>query len=195
MKRYLIFFVFAVLTVSAVAQSADYIVIRKKNNRTMQTYFAGAFISAQAFNGFNVNGYIKDIRHDSIFVQQQDTRLAGTDFGTVIDTAYYTLGFDYHEIERFNISSKYIHGFSPGQKRGGFLPRILPALMTLGGAGYLVLELVNGQYRHESIDAHNKLPSLIIVAGIAASGFTWSRLQKKSRNAPEKYQVIYVHKK
>jgi hypothetical protein len=195
MKECLIFIVLFSLTTHLVAQSADYIVIRKKNNRTMQTYFAGAFISAQAFNGFNVNGYIKDIRHDSIFVQQQDTRLAGTNFGTIIDTMYYSLGFDYREIERFNISSKYIHGYNPGSKSGGFLSRILPTLMTLGGVGYLVLELVNGQYRHESVSAHNKLPSLIVASGVAVAGFAWSRLQKKSQNAPEKYQVIYVHKK
>ena len=140
-------------------------------------------------------GYIRDIRHDSIFVLQQDTRLAGTNFGTIIDTMYYTLGFDYKEIQRFNISSKYRHGFNPGQRSGGFVGRILPALMTTGGVGYLALELVNTGYRRESITAHDKLPSLIVAAGIAAAGFTWSALQKKARNSPEKYQVVYVHKK
>ena len=176
-------------------QSADYIVIKKKNNRTVHSYFAGAFLSAVAFNGFNVNGYIKDIRNDSIFVLQQDTRLVGTDFGTAIDTAFYTIGFDYREIRRFNTSSRYVQGFSPGQRSGGFLPRILPPLMVLGGVGYLVLELVNGEYRHESITAHHKLPSMIVAAGVASGGFIWSRLQRKKDNASEKYQVIYVHKK
>jgi len=195
MKWRLFFSVLILMALKAGAQSSDYIVIKKKNNRTIQTYFAGAFISAVSFNGFNVNGYIKEIRHDSIYVRQQDTRLAGTDFGSIIDTAYYTLGFDYREIQRFNVSSRYKHGFSPGQRNGGFIARILPALMTLGGAGYIVLELVNGQYRHESISAHNKLPSIITAAGIAAAGFTWSRLQKKNQNATEKYQVIYVNKK
>lgn len=183
-------------TLQAASQSSsDYIIIKKKNNRTLQTYFAGGFISALAFNGFNVNGYIKDIRNDSIFVVQQRTVLAGTAFGSVIDTSYYTIGFDYREIQRFNISSRYVHGFNPGAKRGGFVSRVLPTLMTLGGAGYLVLEIVNGTYRHESLDAHNKLPSLIVAAGVMAGGITWSALQKKSENASEKYRVIYVHKK
>ena len=56
MIKYLLLFVFALMTLWLSAQSGDYIVIKKKNNRTMQTYFAGAFISAQALNGFNVNG-------------------------------------------------------------------------------------------------------------------------------------------
>ncbi len=177
------------------AQSSDYIVIRKKNNRTLHSYYAGAFISATAFNGFNVNGYIKDIRHDSIFVVQQSTQLVDAAFGTTIDTLYYTIGFDYREIERFNFSSKYIHGFSPGQQKDNFLTRMLPPLMTIGGGGYLVLELVNGAYRHESIDANNKLPSLIIAAGVMAAGITWSSLHKNRMVRPEKYKVIYVHKK
>lgn len=176
-------------------QSADYIVIKKKNNRTVHSYYAGAFLSAVAFNGFTVNGYIRDIRNDSIFVRQQDTRLFGTDFGTAVDTAYYTIGFDYREITRFNTSSRYVQGFSPGERSGGFISRILPPLMVLGGVGYIVLELVNGQYRHESVDAHNKLPSLIVAAGVASGGFVWSRLNRKKDKASEKYQVIYVHKK
>ncbi len=161
----------------------------------MHSYYAGEFISAQAFNGFNVNGYIKDIRHDSIFVVQQATQLAGTAFGSTIDTSFYTIGFDYREIEKFNFSSKYTHGFNPGLREDNFFARILPSLMTLGGGGYLVLELVNGAYRHESVDANNKLPSLIIAGGVMAAGITWSALRKNRLNKPVKYKVIYVVKK
>lgn len=177
------------------AQSADFIVIRKKNNRTLKTYFAGSFLSAVTYGGFIVNGYIKTIRNDSIYVVQQDTRLAPTMTGTKIDTVLFTLGFDYREVAHFNFSSRYSPGFIPGERRGGFFARILPSLMMIGGTGYIILELVNGAYRNESVSANGKLSSLLTGAGVAAAGFTWSQLQKKKARGTPKYKVIYVKKK
>lgn len=194
MKASLMLGILMILAAVAAAQSSDYIVIRKKD-RVVHTYFAGGFLSAQALNGFNINGFIRDIRHDSIFVVQQNTELAATDFGSAIDTVFYTLGFDYKEVSRFNVSSRFVHGFRPGAKTGGFFGRILPTMMTIGGLGYVVLELVNGQYRHEQVDAHNKTPSLLVAGAVAAGGIVWSRLQHAAERRPQRYEVLYVHKR
>jgi hypothetical protein len=55
-----------------------------------------------------------------------------------------------------------------------------------------VLELFNTAYRKESISADNKLVSLGIAAGVAATGFAITYFQNKADKAGGKYKVVYV---
>jgi hypothetical protein len=169
------------------SQSSDFIVIKKHNNRTLKTYYPGAFISAVTHNGFSINGFIKDIRHDSIIILQQQRQLQATDFGTTLDTLSYTIGIDYREVKKFQFTSQYTWG-----RKRGFASVTLPALMKLGGVGFLVLELVNTGYRKESITANNKILPLGIAAGVAATGFAITYFQNRSDKAGGKYKVVYV---
>ena len=57
------------------AQQSDFIVLKKPNNRTLKTYYPGSFLSAVTFNGFTINGFITDIRNDSIIIQQKETTI------------------------------------------------------------------------------------------------------------------------
>lgn len=172
----------ALVSISLFAQPSDFIVLKKRNNRTIKTYAEGSFISAVTYSGFSINGYIKDIRNDSIIVRQEETRLLPTQFGTTIDTVTYTLAVVYQQIKKFNYKP---HG-------QGFSVVTIPRLMMIGGAGYLVLESVNTAYRKESITDNNKLPSLTIAAGVAAAGFLWQKLKKRSEEAGGKYKIVYV---
>ena len=187
MKQALLFILLLSVTQVTLSQSSDFIVLKKRNNRTIKTYYPGAFISAVTYNGFAINGFIKDIRHDSIIILQQERQLTPTEFGATLDTMSYTIGIDYHTVKKFHYTSQYTWG-----RKRGFAEISIPRLMKIGGVGFLVLELVNTAYRKESISADNKLVPLGIAAGVAATGFAISYFQNKSDKAGGKYKVVYV---
>ncbi|HEY8895147.1 MAG TPA: hypothetical protein VIM79_10045 [Niastella sp.] len=187
MKQTILFILLLAITKVTLSQTSDFIVLKKRNNRTIKTYYPGAFISAHTYNGFAVNGFIKEIRNDSLIVLQKETRLVGTDFGSAVDTVSYTIGVDYHEIKTFHYTGDY----SWGRKRG-FAEITLPRLMKIGGIGFIVLELVNSTYRKESLSENNKVVPLSIAAGVAATGFAITYFQNRSDKAGGKYKVVYV---
>jgi hypothetical protein len=176
-------------SISAFAQPSDYIVIKKKNNRTLKTYFPGTYISAVTYTGFNLSGIIKQIKNDSVFIEQMEVRQVGTPFGVpALDTIIHTISLHYTEIRAYFYTSDKA-GSSRRKGNGG----ILPTVMMVGGIGFIVLELVNTAYRHESLSDNNKMAAIAIAAGVAVAGFLWRQLQKKNDNtSPKKYKVIYV---
>lgn len=187
MKQALLFILLVSIAEATLSQSSDFIVLKKRNNRTLKTYYPGEFISAVTYNGFSINGFIKDIRHDSIIILQQERKLVPTDFGSTLDTVSYTFGIDYHNIKTFHFTSQYTWG-----RKRGFAQITIPRLMKVGGVAFLVLELVNTGYRKESISADNKLLPLGIAAGVAATGFAISYFQNRSDKVGGKYKVVYV---
>lgn len=187
MKKALLFILLLSVTEITLSQTSDFVVLKKRNNRTIKTYYPGAFISAHTYNGFSINGFIKAIRNDTIIVLQQERRLMGTEFGSSLDTLSYTIGIDYHEIKTFHYTGQYTWG-----RKRGFAQITLPRLMKVGGVGFLILELVNTAYRKESITANNKVVPLAIAAGVATAGFAITYFQNKSDKAGGKYKVVYV---
>lgn len=188
MKRTLPFLLLIFLGLEASSQTTDFIVIRKKNNRTLKTYYPGTFINAETYDGHLINGVIRAIRNDSIIFQQQETRMTPTEFGMKIDTVSYSMSVDYHFIKKFNFNS-----YDPAARKKGFSQVTLPRLMIIGGLGFMGLELVNTAYRKESINSNNKLASLSIAAGVAATGFAWNYISKHRNRVGGKYKVVYMH--
>lgn len=187
MKQCLLFILLLSIAKVSLSQKSDFIVLKKRNNRTLKTYYPGEFISAVTYNGFPINGYIKDIRNDSVIILQQQRELVSAGFGSELDTVSYVLGIDYHDIKAFHYTSQYTWG-----RKRGFAQISIPKLMMAGGAGFIILELVNTAYRNESINANNKLASLGIAAGIAAAGFAITRIQKHRDQAGINYKVLYI---
>lgn len=171
----------------ASAQPSDYIVLKKKNNRTLKTYFPGTFLSAVTYTGFTLNGVIKQIKNDSVFIEQFDVRQVPTQFGVpALDTVVYTIRLHYQEITKY----LYTTNRSGGARRTG--GGLLPQIMILGGIGFIVLEVVNTLYRGESLSDGNKLTVMAIAAGIAATGFLWKHLQNRGDRTGKKYTAVYV---
>lgn len=172
---------------TAFAQPSDYIVLKKKNNRTLKTYFPGTFISAATYTGFTLNGIIQQIKNDSVFILQQEVRQVPTQFGVpVLDTIEYTIRLHYEEIRAFSYAVT-----RPGRsyrRKGGLIQN----LMIIGGTGFIVLELVNSLYRKESLSEDNKLAAMAIAAGVVATGLLWKAIQSRSTGPKAKYKVIYV---
>ncbi|NII24526.1 hypothetical protein HB364_05525 [Pseudoflavitalea sp. X16] len=169
------------------SQQSDFIVLKKWNNRTIKTFYPGAFISGQTHRGFNINGFITAIRNDSIYIRQEERQLMGTEFGVELDTLVYTIGIDYREISRFNYTKKY----KWGGKRG-FVQVALPKLMMIGGVGFIILETVNTIYRKESFNDDGKLATLGIAAGVAVAGYLWEHMQENRNKAGGRFKVVYV---
>lgn len=187
MLRLLLPILLATLSFIASAQPSDYIVLKKKNNRTLKTYFPGTFLSAVTYTGFTLNGVIKEIKNDSVFIEQFDVRQVPTQFGVpALDTVVYTIRLHYQEIRKWLYETNRSGG---GSRRGGGL---IQQIMIVGGIGFIVLEVVNTIYRGESFSDGNKLTAMGIAAGIVATALLWKHLQNKGERTGKKYKVIYV---
>jgi hypothetical protein len=170
------------------AQQSDFIILKKKNNRTLKTYASGSFIMAETSSGFVLNGYIEDIRNDSIYIHQEETKLMNKGFGMELDTIRYSIGLPVSQIMRY-----YYQGYNWGGRKKGFVQVTLPRLMMLGGFGYTALELVNTAYRKESITSNNKPVALGTAAAIGLAGLIWKNWGEHRKNANSgKYRVVYV---
>lgn len=187
MKKLLTVYIFLLLCVSGFSQETDYIIIKKHNNRTLKTYSPGVFLSAETYDGFRINGYIKAIQNDSIILQQQDTRLMATEFGTKVDTFAYTMGINYRLIKKFNFGSNEVYF-----KKHGFAAVTIPRLMMIGGIGFIGLELINTAYRKEPLNDSKKLRSLGIAAGVTGAGWLYTFISQKRNKVGGKYKVVYV---
>ena len=187
MLRLLLPILLITLSFTVSAQPSDYIVLKKKNNRTLKTYFPGTFLSAVTYTGFTLNGVIREIRNDSVFIEQWEVRQVPTQFGVpALDTIVYTIRMHYQEIRQYLYTTN-----RPGASRrrsGGMIQQI----MIIGGAGFIVLEVVNTLYRGESLSDGNKLTVMAIAAGVAATGMLWKHFQNRGEKKGKKYKVIYV---
>jgi hypothetical protein len=177
----------ATVSFMASAQPSDYIVLKKKNNRTLKTYFPGTFLSAVTYTGFTLNGVIKEIKNDSVFIEQFEVRQVPTQFGVpALDTVVYTIRLHYQEIRKWLYETNRSGG---GTRRGGGL---IQQIMIVGGIGFIVLEVVNTIYRGESFSDGNKLTAMGIAAGVVATALLWKHLQNRGERKGKKYKVIYV---
>jgi hypothetical protein len=188
MRSILLLLTSCIFTISAFSQSNDFIVLKKRNNRTLKTYGPGSFLSAKTGTGYQLNGYIRAIRNDSIFITQQETKLMATEFGQRVDTSFYTFGFRYQDITEFYFQRQYDQ---VGRKRG-FVQTLVPSIMVLGGSAFIVLELVNTAYRKEPLNDRGKLLSLGIAAGVAGTGVLIKQLNKGKNKVGKKYIVHYI---
>ena len=191
MRIYLLFLICIFVISEVHSQSSplnDFIVLKKRNNRTLKTYREGSFLSATTNTGFQLNGFIKAIRHDSIFITQQETKLVNTGFGQTIDTVFHTFGFDYRIITAFYFQRQY----DPIMRKRGFVQTTLPAILILGGTGFVALELINTLYRKEKLNDEKKLLSIGIAAGIAGTGVLLQTLNSRKNKVGNKYKVFYI---
>jgi hypothetical protein len=173
---------------AATCQSDDFIVLKKRNNRTLKTYGEGSFLSAKTNTGFQLNGVILAIRNDSIYIRQQETKLVTTDFGQMIDTVFHSFGFDYRNITAFYFTRQY----DRLMRKRGFAQTTLPPILIAGGSGFIALELINTLYRKESLNDGKKLAAIGIAAGVAATGILLQTLSSRKDKVGNKYKVYYI---
>lgn len=162
---------------------SDFIRVKKRNNRTLKTFFTGSFISCQTVYGNYISGIIRDVRNDSVFIKEFDIRTVPNQWGvSSVDTlGSYIVGIHYKDIDIV---------IFPKHESFGFLKN--GTLFIIGGLGYATLNLVNGKYLNESITSQDNLKSLGISLGVAGVGFLMNRLRKINNRNGKSYQVEYI---
>jgi hypothetical protein len=179
MLRGIIFIGLLLSSVHLLAQASDFISVKKKNNRTVKTFFPGLPISFETFDKRQVSGLITAIRNDSIFVKQWDVRPMLNSLGIpVTDTlGAYLNGFHYKELNKVSVSDRMkLQQLTPGR------------ILIIGGTGYALLNVINGAYLHESVTSKKNLTSLGIAAGAVGAGLLINYLVKHGN----KYHVEYI---
>lgn len=150
---------------SCLAQSD--LLILKKNNRTIQSFFPGSEMIFSTSSGYHIAN-VTSIEKDSIFLIQYNIRQVPTSLGVyVLDTvARYPFGINYHDITAFGKSSNHFNlGGSGGALFGGGIlitavglgtwifskpntryyasPYLVGGAATLAGIGYLIMKSAN----------------------------------------------------
>lgn len=153
-----ILFILLFFAGASYGQSADFIVLKKKG-RNVQTFFKGGHIEFQTITGAYRDAQIRDIRNDSIFLQEFLVNRVFTTLGFYVnDTAgSYSYQYSYKDIYRFGKDNKKfnVNGSGAALMGGGILltlasgvsyiadkdkfsPELLAAAVGLGGIGYLL---------------------------------------------------------
>jgi hypothetical protein len=184
MRKILPLIVFLSLSAMCFSQASDFIKVRKRNNRTLKTYFPGSLISCKTVYGNYIGGIVSAVKNDSVFIKQFDVRAIPNQWGTAtIDTlGSYSVGINYKDIEMVLFKSHESFGFI----RDG-------SLFMIGGLGYAALNLINGKYLKQPLTDHENLKSLGISLGIAGVGYLMNRLHKINNRNGRRYIVEYVH--
>jgi len=180
MGKVLLLLLLLAVSVKTFSQASDFITVKKRNNRTVKTFFPGVRISFETYDKRQASGIITAIRNDSIFVMEYDIRQVINYLGIpVLDTlGQYLSGFNYKEIAKVDVSEKIkLQEATPGR------------ILIIGGAGYALLNVINGAYLHESITSSKNITSLSIAGGAVATGFLINYLSRHSN----KFHVEYVH--
>ncbi|MEO5591155.1 MAG: hypothetical protein ABIR15_19725 [Chitinophagaceae bacterium] len=180
MLKVLLLTIFLSASVKTFSQASDFITVKKKNNRTVKTFFPGVYISFETYDKRQASGLITAIRSDSVFVREYDIRQVLNFAGIpVLDTlGQYLSGFNYKEIAKVDVSDKMkLQQVTAGR------------ILIIGGTGYALLNVINGAYLHESVTSSKNLKSLGIAAGAVGTGLLINYLSRNSR----KYHVEYIH--
>ena len=185
MLRLLIVSGFICCSVLCFSQS-DFISVRKKNGRHVKTFIQGSPIIFKTVYGSYVDGWINDIKEDSVFVKIYDVRRFTTNWGSMLlDTVNSSIvPFYYKEISTIKISNK---------RR--FVQSKIDKLLVIGGAGYLLLNLANGGYLNESVTGKKNVQSLGIALGAIASGLLIKQFYKPDNFSRKKHRIVYVSMK
>jgi len=183
MAKLLILFIIVVgwmnvMPVVVHAQASDMVVLKKGPEKTIKTFTAGSQIQFITRYGTVVEGTIKVIEKDSIYIHTYDARSGYTVWGTSFwDTLSVSLS-------RYHVSE--ITDLIRPNRGFGFIRN--GRLFILGGLSYAILHSVNAVYLKEPI-----IPSTILISGeVAATGLVLNHLHKKSVKLGHGYHLQYV---
>jgi hypothetical protein len=178
-KIYQILFALLMLIISdGYAQGSDIIVLKKRNTITKKTFFAGSQIHFIDIAGSEVNGVIKKIANDSLYINLYDSRRQYTIWGTsFLDTiAVFTSKYHYKEIREIIKPTK---GF-------GFIKNGL--LFIIGGVGYSFLHTFNAIYLKEKLDGK----TMAISGAAVLNGLLLKKTHHNSIRLGKHYYLQYI---
>lgn len=181
MNRLLFFICCTLLSSSCFAQVPDFITVRKPNGRTVRHIMKGLPVVLQHRNGDYIEGEVAAIRNDSIFVRTYVARRYMSGWGVPqVDTLGTVVRpLHYRDIGRVQLN-----------KRVSFWRRQGPVLLFVGGAGYILLNVVNG-----GIDFKDKanMRSLGRAGGAAVLGLALRKLFPADGFSSRRHRILYIN--
>jgi hypothetical protein len=158
MKQLLLIF-FVLCYISAFTQIKEWMVLQKKGI-SIETFFPGKYITIQFDNYQWIEGEIKEIRNDSIFINQKVSRIVGNGWGLPVrDTV--SLGLLAYSISQ--IYAMPLRNQQLGVITGG-------AIFQVGGAGYIVLNAANNLIQNQNFFTAQNLTGVGIAGGVFLLG-------------------------
>lgn len=175
--------IFILTGVNCFSQLSDIISVQKKNGRNIRTFGAGSPFNFYTSQGNYVEGYISEIRDDSVFIISYDIRAFPNFWGvTTVDTfASYRSGFNYREIASIQVSDR--------QK---FTSVSIDKLLMIGGAGYFLLNTVNSDYLKQPFSDAKNITTLGISAGVFGLGLFINKFGKDNRFSKRRHKIVYI---
>lgn len=178
-KKLLLFILLSPLILFAQEGPCDIMLLRK-GNKTVQKYYAGSTILFYTKEGQAISGNIDCIKNDSIFLTQQTVRR--------FQTAEGGIRFDTSQKYKLMFSLANIGSFPAGKQRGKNLLTD-GTLLMLGGAGYLVLNLVNTTRQGDPPFGEDNLPKVLASAGAVVLGFLLKHAWPSRSTIGKKYEI------
>ncbi|MEO7309451.1 MAG: hypothetical protein ABIX01_03565 [Chitinophagaceae bacterium] len=163
------------------APAQNDLLLLRKHNKTVRQFYPGISIQFFTENMQLVNGFITRISHDSLFMNQYDTRTMYTGWGSaVVDTiSTYHIAWSYKDIV----------GFPAKQK---FTSATIPSILMIGSAGYAGLNIVNAGLLNQSLTGTENLGKLGIAAGVFGVGYLLKKSKKDYLPIGKKYKLVYL---
>jgi hypothetical protein len=148
----------------------------------MRTFLKGSYATFLTSTNGWVQSRIIDIKNDSVLFREVIVRQVATPWGVpnldTIATPLVSIHYsDIIGVPRGKESFSYI--------KNGTLPMI-------GGAGYILLNLVNGAYLNFSPFSKQNLPGVAVATGVFAAGFLLNKLHKPYIKFDKKYSLEYI---
>ena len=156
----------------------------KKKSKVIQTWFGGQHIYVQLNNRSWINALINKIQLDTLYLQPFATPIVLNRFGMpVTDTVFYGV---------IHVAVNNLHAFPKNETlpyvKNGFI-------LQVGGAGYLLLNLINTLSNNEPVFGDKNISKISIAAAVLAIGTIIHKTHKPNYIIGKKYRVEYISSK
>jgi len=173
---------FIAFSIYSLQAQSDFIVLKKKNT-SIQTFFPGSFISCQVDNNDWVNGYIRKIQNDSIYIKPFHEALTIDTWGLLHSDSIFL------DVERINVNQitampKKDHSFE--YIKDG-------TILEIGAGGYMLLNIINTLSNKDPLFGKNNINRLGIAAGVFTAGLVLHLLRRTYIKIGKKYKLNYIH--
>ena len=183
MPKLVVIFLLATFPYTSFAQVSDIIAVKKKNGKTIKNFFEGSTILFQTKDGDYIEGPIDKIHGDTVYIRMYDIEKIASSVGNyVYDTlSTFLIGTNYHDIKRISV-----------YKGRGSIRQKVGVLMMVAGAGYAVLNLLNGAFFNLPITDPENLKKLGISAALVAVGFINNKFFPPNSFTRKKDKIVYI---
>lgn len=183
MKPLLVLFLLC-LSVLGAAQKLDYLSVRKSNGRVIKNFYAGSEIVLQTTENAYLQGPIRAVLHDTVFVTLYDVRMMPTVFGSFVrDTiAVSEAAVFYKDVKRIYLA-----------RRRNFWQRNAGSLLMIGGAGYVAVNVLNGAFYNQPLTDKRNTKILGLSVGAFGLGVLLKKVFASDGFTKKTHRIVYVN--